>query len=168
VGDKAHLALTLIGYDKDISAAMAYVFGDTLICADAATAKAVTFDPKIAMKSVTLDGDVYDPSGTLSGGAAPTSSGLLKKVKELNDVEIELNAAKTQLAKLEKEDAKLQAVKTKWKDSKRAVEIKEHEITLLKEQVESSNAVRVSLLQLRIRWLEMLIFLERSERPSRS
>lgn len=28
----------------------------------------VTFDPKIMTRSVTLDGDMFDPSGTLSGG----------------------------------------------------------------------------------------------------
>ena len=50
---------------------MDYVFGNTLICADAETAKRVTFDPSVRMKSITLEGDSYDPSGTLSGGSSP-------------------------------------------------------------------------------------------------
>ena len=28
----------------------------------------VTFDPEVKAKSVTLEGDVFDPSGTLTGG----------------------------------------------------------------------------------------------------
>ena len=28
----------------------------------------VTFDPQIKAKSVTLEGDVFDPAGTLTGG----------------------------------------------------------------------------------------------------
>lgn len=31
-------------------------------------AKKVTFDKRIMMKSVTLDGEVFDPQGTLHGG----------------------------------------------------------------------------------------------------
>ncbi|OMP89021.1 Structural maintenance of chromosomes protein 2 [Diplodia seriata] len=64
---KVDLALSLIGYDDEVTAAMEYVFGSTLVCEDAETAKRVTFDPSVRMKSVTLEGDVYDPSGTLSG-----------------------------------------------------------------------------------------------------
>lgn len=143
VGDKANLALTLVGHEKEVASAMTYVFGDTLICSDSTSAKAVTFNGQIGMKSVTLDGDVYDPSGTLSGGAAPTSSGLLTKVQGMKRAQLELNAAETELVKLEKEDAKLQGVKTKWRDLRRSLELKEHEVALLKEQVEGSNAVQV-------------------------
>jgi structural maintenance of chromosome 2 len=39
------------------------------------------------MRSVTLDGDVYDPSGTLSGGSAPSGDGVLVHVQELAGVE---------------------------------------------------------------------------------
>ena len=67
---------------------MAFVFGETLICADAETAKKVTFHPSVGgAKSVTLDGDIYDPSGTLSGGSAPSSNGTLVRVQELLDIE---------------------------------------------------------------------------------
>ena len=79
-GEKVNLALSLVGYEEKVANAMTFVFGDTLICDDSNTAKAVTFNSAVGLKSVTLDGDVYDPSGTLSGGSAPSSSGLLVKV----------------------------------------------------------------------------------------
>jgi chromosome segregation ATPase len=47
---------------------MQWVFGQIFICKDMETAKKVTFHERILKKSVTLDGDVFDPSGTLSGG----------------------------------------------------------------------------------------------------
>lgn len=143
MGDKANLALTLVGHDKEVANAMAYVFGDTLICSDSTSAKAVTFNPQIGMKSVTLNGDVYDPSGTLSGGAAPTSSGLLTRVQEMNKAKAQLKEAQNELRSLESGDEKSQSVKGKWKELKKAIGLKEHELGLLKEQVESSNAVRV-------------------------
>ena len=43
--------------------AIAYVFSDTLICDDAESAKRVTFHREVGVRSVTLQGDVYDPSG---------------------------------------------------------------------------------------------------------
>ncbi|KAI0478886.1 hypothetical protein GGR56DRAFT_348389 [Xylariaceae sp. FL0804] len=53
---KVDLALTLVGYDDEVSAAMEYVFGNTLVCQDAETAKKVTFDPNVRMRSITLEG----------------------------------------------------------------------------------------------------------------
>ena len=40
---------------------MRYVFGNTLICNDSASAKRVTFDKTIRQRTVTLEGDVFDP-----------------------------------------------------------------------------------------------------------
>jgi structural maintenance of chromosome 2 len=78
---KVRLALSLVGYPEDVANAMTFVFGDTLVWDDAESAKLVTFSPQVGgVRSVTLDGDVYDPSGTLSGGSAPSGSGILVKV----------------------------------------------------------------------------------------
>lgn len=123
---------------------MAYVFGDVLICDDAETAKAVTFHQEINMRSVTVSGDVYDPSGTISGGSAPQSSGLLLKVQELNEVEKELQQAKSAYQKLEHEENSTAALRQSWTKAKRELEIKSHEVNLLEQQVGGSNASRVS------------------------
>lgn len=40
-------ALSLVGYEDDVSAAMEYVFGRSLVCPDAETARAVTFHKNI-------------------------------------------------------------------------------------------------------------------------
>jgi structural maintenance of chromosome 2 len=85
---KVRLALSLVGYPKDVATAMTFVFGDTLVCDDAESAKSVTFSPQVGgVRSVTLEGDAYDPSGTLSGGSAPSGSGTLVKVQELLEAE---------------------------------------------------------------------------------
>lgn len=63
-----HLAISLIGYDCELQKAMEYVFGTTLVCKGLHNAKKVTFDRRISKRSVTLEGDVFDPQGTLSGG----------------------------------------------------------------------------------------------------
>lgn len=85
--NKVELALSLVGYEPELARALEYVFGSTLVCRDAATAKKVTFDAAVRLKSVTLDGDVYDPSGTLSGGSsAPAQASVLLRMQELAGV----------------------------------------------------------------------------------
>lgn len=63
----AYLALELVNYDSGVSAAIEHVFGTTLVCASPEAARAIAFDDQIQTKTVTFDGDVYDPSGTLTG-----------------------------------------------------------------------------------------------------
>ena len=140
---KANLALDLVGYDEDVSAAMAYVFGDTFVCADKESAKAVTFDKRIGVKSVTLEGDVYDPSGTLSGGAAPSSSGLLVKVQELRAIEKDIAQHRAEHDKVKAELATAQRAIDEWKRDTRELNLKKHEVGLLEEQVNGSNATKV-------------------------
>ncbi|GAD93841.1 hypothetical protein AN5899.2 [Paecilomyces variotii No. 5] len=134
------LALSLIGYDEEITAAMEYVFGNTLICRDANTAKRVTFDPSVRMKSVTLEGDVYDPSGTLSGGSSPNSSGVLVILQKLNEVNRELKTKERLLATLQetkkREKKRLDAARA----IKQELDLKSHEIRLTEEQINSNSS----------------------------
>ena len=123
---------------------MTYVFGGTFICEDAATAKRITFSQDVGIKSVTLDGDVYDPSGTLSGGSAPSSSGILVKVQDLLEAEGNLQDAVGRLSALELEEKRTSGVRNHWFNLSRELTIKEHELNLLQEQLNGSNAARVS------------------------
>lgn len=143
---RAALALDLIDADDDVRRAMEYVFGNTLICPDAETAKAVTFHDQIRMKSVTLEGDVYDPSGTLSGGSSSRSGGILVRVQELKAIERALSERKRALTEVEREWEKARGEMERYKEAKRARDLKVHEVGLLEERVQESNATRVSRL----------------------
>ena len=137
---KVDLALSLIGYDDEVSAAMDYVFGTTLICQDSDTAKRVTFDPAVRMKSVTLEGDVYDPSGTLSGGSSPNTSGVLVILQKLNEVTKELERQETELQQLQemmqREKKKMDAMKS----TKQALDLKTHEIKITEDQINNNSS----------------------------
>lgn len=122
---------------------MAYVFGDMLICNDKESAQQVTFNKAIGVKSVTLDGDVYDPSGTLSGGAAPSGSGVIVKVQELKVIEKQINEHKHALATIEAELKKAKSAIDAFKKNKRELDLKLHEVSLLEEQVQGSNAAKI-------------------------
>ncbi|KAK8853473.1 hypothetical protein IAR55_004180 [Kwoniella newhampshirensis] len=140
---KANLALDLVGYSDDVSAAMAYVFGDTFICVDKQAAQAVTFNKNIGVKSVTLEGDVYDPSGMLSGGAAPSSNGILVKVQELRAIEKQIGEHRSVLNEVSQKLSGAKKVIDQYKKNKRELDLKEHEVRLLEEQVSGSNATKI-------------------------
>ncbi|KAF6224815.1 hypothetical protein HO133_010009 [Letharia lupina] len=137
---KVDLALSLVGYDDEVSAAMEYVFGSTLVCEDAETAKKVTFDPAVRMKSVTLEGDVYDPSGTLSGGSSPNSSGVLVTLQKLNEITKELEAREAELNDLQAIMAKEKKKMANSRKAKQELDLKSHEIKLTEEQIGGNSS----------------------------
>ncbi|KAK6828020.1 condensin subunit protein [Apiospora arundinis] len=137
---KVDLALELVGYDEEVSAAMGYVFGNTLICEDAETAKRVTFDPNVRMRSITLDGDSYDPSGTLSGGSAPNSSGVLITLQKLNDLTRQLSEAQASLGQLQGHIAKEKSKLDQARKIKQDLDLKSHEIKLAEEQISGNSS----------------------------
>ncbi|KAL2140039.1 hypothetical protein VTI28DRAFT_4316 [Corynascus sepedonium] len=137
---KVDLALSLVGYDEEVSAAMEYVFGNTLVCADAETAKRVTFDPNVRMRSITLEGDAYDPSGTLSGGSAPNSSGVLVTLQKLNDITRQLREAEAALGQLQSQIAREKSRLDQAKRLKQELDLKAHEIKLAEEQIGGNSS----------------------------
>lgn len=137
---KVDLALSLVGYDDEVSAAMEYVFGNTLICADAETAKRVTFDPNVRMRSITLEGDAYDPSGTLSGGSSPNSSGVLVTLQKLNELTRQLREAESSLSTLQAKIAREKSKLDQARKIKQELDLKSHEIKLAEEQISGNSS----------------------------
>ncbi|NWV32546.1 SMC2 protein, partial [Grantiella picta] len=133
-----HLALFLIEYEPELQKAMEYVFGTALVCSNMDNAKKVTFDKRIMTRSVTLDGDVFDPQGTLHGGALPQAAPILSKLQEMKDVEAELKTKESELAAVEKELASLKKVAEKYQQLKQQWEIKSDEAELLEKKLNQS------------------------------
>lgn len=136
---KVHLALNLIGYDHEIEKAMEYVFGNTLICADAESAKRVAFDPNVRVKTVTLEGDIYDPMGTLSGGSTSSgSNGILVKLQKLNAMTKKHTTLSVELDSVRKQLKAEQELLTRCRALKKELDLKEHEIKLSEQKLESA------------------------------
>lgn len=140
---KVNLALSLVGYDEEVAKAMNYVFGSTLICADAETAKKVTFDARVRMKSVTLQGDLYDPSGTLSGGSAPNSSGVLITMQELNKLSAERSTVTAKLKDIRQIMAAEKEKIERGTKLSQKLDLKKHEVSLLEAQINNNSSSAV-------------------------
>lgn len=96
-------------------------------------------------KSVTVEGDVYDPSGTMTGGSAPAGQRVLVEVQEMLKVEAAYNDARAKLAEVEKEEERLRRPREQWRSLTNDLEMMGHKLKLLTEQIEGSNANRVSM-----------------------
>ncbi|TIA91937.1 hypothetical protein E3P99_00871 [Wallemia hederae] len=140
---KVHSAISLVGSEEEVATAMMYVFGEALVCADAETAQKVTFHPNVKTRSVTLKGDVYDPSGVLSGGSAPSGSGVLVRAQTLRDANIKLRDAQGVLKGIRDEISKLSNDQTRYSKLKREHDLKKHELELLEEQLNGSSSTRL-------------------------
>lgn len=140
---KVSLALSLVGYEDEVYQAMEWIFGGTFICDDAQTAKDVTFNKNIRTKSVTLDGDVYDPFGTLSGGSKPNSAGILIKVQELNEVRADIKHHTQVLEDLENEIQSSQKSIGEYKQCKQRLDLQSHELSLLEQRMSKSTHAQV-------------------------
>ncbi|EDQ90224.1 uncharacterized protein MONBRDRAFT_18617 [Monosiga brevicollis MX1] len=104
VGDaNVDLALSLVGYPAEVDAAMKNIFGSTLVCSSIDAAEKVTFNKRVMTRSVTLEGDSFDPSGVLSGGAKSSSAGLLNKLQKLAQLKQELSATEAELEAIKRE-----------------------------------------------------------------
>lgn len=135
---KVDLALTLIGYPPEVERAMEHVFGHCLICPDSKTAAKVTFDPKVKMRSVTYDGDVYSPAGTLQGGSRAQGPSVLAKFDQLHRAKAQLKEAKGRLIKAEQGWAEAEGRMNQCRELERDLGLKEHQLTLLDRQLGGS------------------------------
>jgi structural maintenance of chromosome 2 len=132
VGDKASLALSMVDYDKDVEAAMKYVFGKTFVCQDVEVAKRCALgNPNIREKSVTLEGDLFDPAGTLTGGSrGPPGSSILLKFSALAAKRNELAKAEAELQVLVKQAQTLKQAGDLKRKTVGKLECAQHELSL--------------------------------------
>lgn len=83
-------AINLVDFDDAVAPAMQHVFGDTLVCPNMEMAKKVAFDERIRKRTVTFEGEVFDPSGTLTGGARRGNADTLIHIAEMNKLKQDL------------------------------------------------------------------------------
>ena len=114
--------LELVKFDQKYKKAFDFVFGNTFLVEDIAAAKKIGFG---GMRFVTLEGDVVEPAGTITGGSMKTFAtaaviqGKIKDleqrrkqaVSEIAEIESELLAERTSAARFETEAISVESEK---------------------------------------------------------
>lgn len=83
----AVLATDILKYDKNIENIIKYVFGNCYICSNNEVAKKLAYDPDYRVRCVNLEGDKFDPSGSLTGGFSGNYPSNILKAMELRKLD---------------------------------------------------------------------------------
>ncbi|KAF7459331.1 structural maintenance of chromosomes protein 2-1-like [Cryptosporidium felis] len=130
-------AMKVIKFDEELNSAMKYCFGHTLICEDDKIAKCITFHPEIAVRTVTLNGDIYDPSGTLTGGSLQVSQNrILTSYKQYNELRCRILNNNKRIEEIDSEISKgLGKAAETYRCFQTQLEISKHQFKLLEDRI---------------------------------
>eukprot|EP01116_Phalansterium_solitarium_P024546 TRINITY_DN9018_c0_g1_i1.p1 TRINITY_DN9018_c0_g1~~TRINITY_DN9018_c0_g1_i1.p1 ORF type:complete len:1029 (-),score=578.04 TRINITY_DN9018_c0_g1_i1:534-3620(-) len=131
----ATVARELLSYEPDLEPAINFVFGSTFVCADKETAKRVAYDKQVRGRSVTLDGDVFEPSGTLTGGSRAHAGSVLLQLEQLHAAHDQLEPAEARLRELQQAVGRREKVASEWQAIKQQEQLKAHELDLLRQRL---------------------------------
>lgn len=138
--NSANLAMDLIEYSPDITPAIQFAFGQTFVCDDPESAKNIAFDHEIKVKTVTKDGDIYDPQGTLTGGSRPENrKPILELISEYNSL---LKNESNIVSRLRGIDAELKDMNyssEKYHELIQKYELVKHELDLIQDAINHST-----------------------------
>ena len=80
--------LELIGYDRQYDDVAAYLLGDVLVVENLDRALALWRETRTEKTIVTLDGEVIDPQGVVTGGSRESAlAGVLEQKREIRELE---------------------------------------------------------------------------------
>ena len=136
------LASNLVAYDdRKIQPAVDYVLGGCFVCSNKETAKKIAFEQKC--RAITLDGDIYDPSGTLTGGSRRAAENRNKDAQSPFNFAVLSKLVAEDTRKLQQIDSALSGIKTEidsLQSLAKELSMKRENIVFLKKQL---NAIVV-------------------------
>ncbi|KAG8172160.1 hypothetical protein JTE90_003169 [Oedothorax gibbosus] len=118
---------------------MQYAFGHTLICPTIDQAGEVCFNHLIKKETVSLDGSIFSPQGTLTGGSIQAGDTVLEKLIPCPKLKEALERKQNQLSQLQKDISNMKIVKQRYDSLHEDWELKENEAQLLKSKIEQST-----------------------------
>ncbi|XP_025830258.1 structural maintenance of chromosomes protein 2 [Agrilus planipennis] len=136
--DNVQTALSLVTYDKELQPAMEYVFGNVFVCKDLDTARKITFNDRIRRRCVTLEGDVTDPGGTLSGGARQKGPSVLLQLQGIKEIEASLKCKENELMKIENEVKKMLIFQEQFATLSQQLELRQHELGVVQQRFQQT------------------------------
>ncbi|KAI3390218.1 hypothetical protein SNEBB_010338 [Seison nebaliae] len=128
-------AIDLVKYDEKYETVMQYLLGKKIVCETSELAMKCFGSGMKNCVFVTLLGDEYNPAGTLTGGMRRNDSNILKLVKELMEMEKELEKVSLELTNGEKKEKEVQELNEKKRNRLNELKNKESELKLIEVQL---------------------------------
>ena len=134
--------------DEEMKTAFYQYVQETLVANDLAQAKRIAFGDK-RYRVVTLDGDLVEVSGAMSGGGREKMSGLMGTQVATKKDEVNLEAMEKKVhdeqVKLQKVEAKVQESEAALNQAKREKQAREKEAALLQKEVDAFDKIEGSM-----------------------
>lgn len=137
--ENAELALSLVGYSEELKSAMEYIFGSTFVCKTIDAAKEVAFNRETRTPTVTLEGDIFQPSGLLTGGSRKGGGELLRQLHKLAEAGKELVIHQKKLSEIEAKIKELLPLQKKFMDLKAQLELQMYDLSLFEGRAEQNE-----------------------------
>ena len=137
------LALTLVGYEESVQEAIEYVFGSTLVCESLEVARKVTFHPSIRARSVTVEGDVFEPSGVVEGGSRSRGGCVLSLLAKANKARSRVAGKERELESARREWSEMRAKNERYRGVRGELEVELHNLEVLEGAEGAEEAKRL-------------------------
>jgi len=127
------IASDLVACDKKYLEIVKYLLGAVIVAEDIDYATAIAKKQGYRVKVVTLDGQVVNPGGSLTGGSVTKNAGLLSRANDIKEIETEVKT-------LEK---KLEESKVKLSEAENAVNAVLADMTALNADLTTANEDKI-------------------------
>ena len=143
-GAEAIPAIETVAFMEDLTSAVEYVFGNAFVCDQEEVGKRITFNSNLGEnqrhKTVTADGDVYDPKGSLTGGDdSNRGSRILASVYELQKVVYELMEFQRETELLQGEKQRMLTYKDSFERMQKEINQISHSLSVLDSRLKSTS-----------------------------
>ena len=140
LNSKASPAIDLVEFDEEVRNAIEYVFGASIVVDGTKPANQICDITKT--RTVTVQGDVYEPSGTISGGSSNQAGRTLADLNEAREFSAQLDSKSKRLETL---DSKLRELKSRHREyeklSERLVVAEAELATVIKSLSQTSTGI---------------------------
>jgi structural maintenance of chromosome 2 len=130
-------AIELVGFEEEVRSAIEYVFGSSIVVDGMKAANEICDITKT--RTVTLEGDVYDPSGTISGGSSSQLGTTLVRLTELSDALKKLQLKKPELDQVLKKIKALKADAASFDKLNTQFEVAQAELNAAEKHLSQTN-----------------------------
>ena len=128
VGERENVPVMVMGKMRDTGR---MVVKDSKTGESLEVARKVTFNPAIRARTVTVEGDVFEPSGIVEGGSRRRGAPVLSLLAKANKVRGELDAKERELEASSRELSEMRKRAEKYRSAKSALELALHNLEVL-------------------------------------
>jgi structural maintenance of chromosome 2 len=130
-------AIELVGFDEEVRVAIEYILGSSIVVDSVEAASQIRDATKT--RTVTLDGDVYDPNGTLTGGSSDSLGATLVRLTELAESAKELEMKKALLNQVTSKVKDLKMQSSQYDKLRLKLELAEAELEAASKHLSQTN-----------------------------